>query len=216
MQGVAMNNRGDVVGNAAGPEDSNARARIWRPGHVPVPLGGIRGGIYSLAMDINDRGTVLGSAVTPEGDAAMFVWRRDRITDLGTLGGRNTGYGISGLYVGADQLNARGDAVGFSQTAAGADHAFLWSDGRMIDLGTLGGTNSYAWGVNDRGDVVGASETADGRRSAFLWQDGVMIDLGALTGSPGGGYASAINNRGQVIGRNGEGRVVLWETRRGG
>ena len=49
----------------------------------------------------------------------------------------------------------------------------------MRDLGTLGGTRSYAQGVNDRGDIVGYSETSTGDVRAFLWSadDGTMHDL---------------------------------------
>ncbi len=55
----------------------------------------------------------------------------------------------------------------------------------MTDLGTLGGSNSLAYGVNLAGQVVGYSETAAGEQHAFLWTKGVMTDLGLLGGSYG-------------------------------
>ena len=71
------------------------------------------------------------------------------------------------------------------------------------DLGTLGGGNSRAYGINDAGQVVGQSYTASGEERAFLWQAGVMTDLGTL----GGDYseACAINNAGQVVGQSNNG-----------
>ena len=65
----------------------------------------------------------------------------------------------------------------------------------MVDLGTLGGTESNAAAINARGQVTGYSHTADGKWRAFLYDKGVMTDLGDL-----GGARPAINARGQVVG----------------
>ncbi len=59
-------------------------------------------------------------------------------------------------------INNIGWISGVSTTAEGAVHAALWSPGRVIDLGTLGGANSAVeWPVkNNHGLVVGISESA--------------------------------------------------------
>ena len=129
------------------------------------------------------------------------------VVDLNTLGGTNS-------Y--AADINDAGQVVGNSRTASGDLHAFLWEDvnanrqsdaGEMIDLGTLGGGNSFAIGMNGFGQVVGTSPTASGDFRAFLWQDldgngqsdaGEMIDLGTLGGPTSS--ASGINGSGQVVG----------------
>ncbi len=60
---------------------------------------------------------------------------------------------------------------------------------QKVDLGTLGGTNSFAVGINTNGHIVGSSDIrGDGARHAFLWTpSGGMIDLGTL----GGTYSDA-------------------------
>ena len=90
--------------------------------------------------------------------------RQLSITDLGTLPGGDESE--------ARGINARGQVVGFSETASVATHPFLWEDGRMTDLGNLPGAEfnfSRAFGINSRGQVVGFSNTASGENHAVLW-----------------------------------------------
>ena len=69
----------------------------------------------------------------------------------------------------------------------------------MQDLGSLGGTNSYANGINASGQVVGVAYTAgDAADHAFLYSGGAMQDLGTLGGS--NSSANGINASGQVVG----------------
>jgi probable HAF family extracellular repeat protein len=114
------------------------------------------------------------------------------ITNLGSLGGRTTMPAA---------INNTGQVVGYSQLAGTiAGHAFLYSDGKMMDLGTLGGSNSSALGINSSGQIVGVSDVVSFPlvRHPFLYSAGTMTDLGTLGGPEG--EAEGINASGQIVG----------------
>ena len=121
------------------------------------------------------------------------------ITDIGFLGnGWGHQFGI----------NEAGQVVSKAYFEHGQEHAFVWADsngngrtdpGEMRDLGTLGGMESNAMGVNNSGQVVGGSNIpGEPGARAFLWENGAMINLGTLGGPESG--ASCINDSGQVAG----------------
>src|SRR4030042_6470312 len=68
-------------------------------------------------------------------------------------------------------INNLGQVVGYSYTAAGEEHGFLWTaEEGMVDLGTLGGTKSGANAINSMEQVVGFAGTASDEKHAVLWE----------------------------------------------
>jgi probable HAF family extracellular repeat protein len=194
----AVNSAGQVVGQsetAASTVGNNVyHAFLWQNSKM-TDLGTL-GGAYSSALDINDQGTIVGVAYTANGEPRAVRWLNLKIEDLGTLGGD---------WSEAWAVNGAGTIVGRSATTNNeAVHAFLWQNGVMVDLGTLGGS-SEAYDINDAGQVVGLSfvykDNIPEIVHAVLWDKGSLIDLGTLGGS--WSRATAINNAGQIVGASG-------------
>jgi probable HAF family extracellular repeat protein len=106
------------------------------------------------------------------------------VTDLGTFGGIQSAH--------AFDINDIGQVVGMAKS-----RPFLWENGTLTDLGTLGGNGGSAAAINAIGQVVGMATTATPSTShAVRWDNGVITNL-----TPGlASSASAINDRGQIIG----------------
>ena len=196
--GVAVNDRGQVVGWSGSGDAAPLRATRW-DGAVPVALTGLDWRDNSTALDISNAAQVVGYS-----DNRATLWNGGVPTELGTLGGS---------YSVATAISRAGQVVGYSTLPgdnANHTHATLWNGLTAIDLGTLGGTFSSANGINSAGQIVGHSVLAGnmGGVHAVLWNGGTATDLGL-------GYALKINDRSQVVGQSSEdlasdSHATLW------
>lgn len=106
------------------------------------------------------------------------------------------------------KINNKGQIIGCHSPENGKRRGFFWdSITGFVDLGTLGGDQTFVSDLNDKGQVVGWSYTstgADCESHAFLWEKGLINDLGTLCGELclGGNRSAAIgiNNGGQIVG----------------
>jgi probable HAF family extracellular repeat protein len=199
------------------PDLPEIRAVLWKHGKL-TDLGTLEGGYESIAFAVNARGQVVGGATNGIPDLSSIVglstqvrallWENGAMQDLGTLPG-----GTDALAL---LINERGQIVGQSYAASSIPpptpfcaefpltlHGFLWEEGKMVDLGTLGGSCTFTYALNNRGQVVGQSSVAEDATShPYIWdpQHG-MTDL-LKDGDLGGtyGYAQWINDAGTVVG----------------
>jgi probable HAF family extracellular repeat protein len=155
-----------------------------------------------------------------------FAQQSYKITDLGINNSKDNfsmamGLNNQGWTENMDGTVAPPEAS--TSTTVSRGRAVIGIYGVNIDLGTLGKPDGNSWinwgGINDRGEAVGMSETADIDPSGenicgfdthlacvpFLWRDGHMSALPTFGGI--NGQASAINNRGEVVGFAEDGAV---------
>jgi len=187
------------------------------------------GGARSIGNSLNNRGWAAGYSNLPGNQSRHAVlWRHGLALDIGTLGGPNSN-------VAWPVKNNRGIIVGIAQTATpeplgeswscsaffpGPNNigftclGFVWENGAMRALPTLGGNNGFATGANNRGQVVGWAENKVRDPTcvapqvlqfrAVIWGPGTrQIEELPLIPGDTSSAATAINNRGQVVGISG-------------
>jgi probable HAF family extracellular repeat protein len=196
---------------------------------------------FSMAMGLNNKGwaeNMDGFVNPPENNLFTTVTRGRAVInvdglniDLGTLGKPD---GNSWINWGG--INERGEAVGMSETTVpdpnGEDVCgfgthltcvpFLWRNGHMKALPTVGGNNGQASAINNRGEVVGYAETAvtdptcppAPTTSAVLWEKGKGLALPTV-GGDADGVAFGINDQGQTVGYSGScvaaTHAIMWK-----
>ena len=234
----SLNNRGMAVGQSdttipdpnypnfnpyignGNPDPFIQHAFIGENG-VLTDLGALPGVNGSSVGWINRRGMTAGAStnstidpITGWPEEIAVLWKDGHIINLGTLGGNESQ---------ADAVNNKGQVAGFAANAVPdsfpsplglpgfgtQQRAFLWENGVMRDLGTLGGPDAVALLLNERGEVAGESYTSSIPNPVtgippvdpFLWESGEMLDLGSFGGTFCIlGCVNWLNNRGQVAG----------------
>ncbi|MEZ4265908.1 MAG: OmpA family protein [Myxococcota bacterium] len=148
-----------LVAGTVGGFEGKTRAFIWTEADGYRLLDDL-GGDLSEPRFIGAGGRVVGVATTAWGATHTVVWSADgALTDVGTA----TGDFAEPAAVGGEFVAGR------TQTLAGLERAFLWSEGRGLEvLGTLGGGVAHATGVTSSGRVFGHSTTKAGETRAFL------------------------------------------------
>lgn len=171
----AINSSGDVVGTVK-VDKKTSRPFLWRAGKLRT-LATIPGYDSGSAVDINDRGQVVGSLAGARRSTG-FLWTSGRVKPI-AVGG-------------PAMLNNRSQIV-----SVWNDYPPQWlfsQNGKRVHKGS-----GVATALSDRGQVAIAFETPDGNSVARLWDNGHLTRLPRLRGDESA-VPLALNNRNQIAG----------------
>jgi probable HAF family extracellular repeat protein len=187
--------------------------------YTVTDLGTLSGGNFSQPFYINKYGLVSGSSNLADGTQHATLWLEGRMGDIGTpgLGGPNSiAFGDNVRFQGVGEAETSTSDPNGEDFCGFGTHltclAFLWQNGRMIQLPTLGGNNGAANAISNQGEVAGFAENSTPDPAcpapqvlhfeAVVWEKGVIHKLPTVGGDPDGvGYQ--INDNGEVVGASG-------------
>lgn len=177
---TGINNNGQIVGTAYTATRAE-HAFLYQNGTM-TDLTATYGATIGAPKDINNAGVIAGQRYSAIGSYTISAG--GTVTTTGTI--YVNGISPSGLLVGSD--------TNYPNVAA------MNINGTTTSLGTLGGAQSSAYGVNTAGTIVGyATNSVNGTFRPFVYSGGTMTNLGSLGGS-GEGIANDINDSGQIVG----------------
>jgi probable HAF family extracellular repeat protein len=210
-----------LAGPASAQQPSVMQGSESTPARYTVTDLGVVGNPPAQPYFITNNGLIGGGAATPAGNLHAALWFEGAKFDIGTtgLGGpNNIAYGVNrfGQTVGAAETSVTDaeDFCGFNAygfPSAAACRPFLWQDGVMTALPTLGGENGFANMINHRGQVAGLAETAAKdpaagcpvhRFAPVVWANGKIYALPTAPGDSDG-VAASINDNGEGAGASG-------------
>jgi probable HAF family extracellular repeat protein len=202
----SINDLGQIVGMSRLDGDTDTHAFFYENGVMqdlaPINSGDLRA---SFRLGLNNAGRIASGVVVDDAYyPAIYNRQNGQTTTLGSLGSMS---GFTGV---ATAINDSGVAVGISYLSSGIRHGFIYRNGAMSDLGSLGGY-SGALAINRAGTAVGfASDSPNGFQRAVIWNNGSILDISNGFES----QARAINDSGQVVGETatqaGTQEAFLW------
>ena len=185
---LTMNDRGDIGGYSAWFNDPGLfyfHAFVWQNGtmvDIGQQLGDPPGFTFSQVSAINNRGTM----VVVSSHEGVMLYRDGLWSRIGFLGG-------------VADINKYDHFVGTHAVQFPNSQGYVYRDGTLQDIPTLGGSNSSANAISDKGVIVGSSLLAgDSATRGYIFKDNQLTMLGTLGGASSS--ANDINMHGVVVG----------------
>jgi probable HAF family extracellular repeat protein len=217
----SISNLGNLFMDASTPNGINNNTHIVGVNNSPPAGYGYNAFVYdgdkllyiynltdhqqTVAHDINNHNHLVGRidvGLDPEDEENIeglsgqsFIYENGSMTFFGDPGRATQAYSINDL----------GQTVGVTDQFGNGDHAFLYKNGRMVNIDTLNSHRSLGLSVNSFGHVVGRFTPPSLEYShAFIYDGNVMVDLNDLIDAQTGwdylDEATDINNKGQIVG----------------
>jgi probable HAF family extracellular repeat protein len=190
-KGSALNNAGEAAGVSETP--TAAIATMFSGGKA-TSISTHKSSV-SVATAINGTGEIVGWNSYDSNanfDPQAFIYSNGGMVNINSATLFPSGTEAEGI-------NSSGEVVGTGYLSGSNFHAFLYSGGRMEDIGPSGAFQASAYAINTSGQVVGTYSLNSGASGTFLYTNGKMTILPNPAGS-GGGFGVAINDHGEIVG----------------
>jgi probable HAF family extracellular repeat protein len=187
----ALNNAGEAAGISETP--SATIATMFRGG-IAKSISTL-GSSVSLANAINESGEIAGwnsYNSNPNFDPQAFLYSNGSMQNINSPSLFPSGTEANGI-------NNAGEVVGTGYFSPSNFHAFLYSGGKMKDLGPSGAFQASAYAINTSGQIVGTYSLNSGASGTFRYTNGTITRLPNPAGSRGG-FGVAINDHGEIAG----------------
>lgn len=190
-EAYALNDAGEAAGVSSTP---TAAIATKFSGGKATSISTL-GSSVSVANGINGSGEIVGWNSYDSNanfDPQAFIYSNGSMLNINSASVFPSGTEAYGI-------NNSGEVVGTGYLNSSTFHAFLYSGGKMTDIGPAGSLQASALAINDSGQIVGNYYLTSGKGGQFLYSNGKMTTLPVPAGSSSVG-ALAINDNGEIAG----------------
>jgi len=190
-RGYALNDAGEAAGVAETP--TAAIATLFSGGKA-TSISTL-GSSVSVANAINASGEIVGWNFfdsNPNFDPQAFLYSNGTMKNINAPSVFPSGSEAYGV-------NNSGEVVGTGYLTDSNFHAFLYSGGKMTDIGPPGALQAAAVAINNFGQIIGGYYLTSGATGEFLITNGKLTTLPVPVGASAVS-AFAINDNGEIVG----------------
>jgi probable HAF family extracellular repeat protein len=204
--GYGLNGLGQAAGVSSNPNGDIAT--LFSNGKA-ISLGTLEPLDVAIATAINGTAEIVGyepMSSDPNNTSHAWLYSNGGLKDIHSASLFPAGTRAAGI-------NGSGVVVGQGLLTSSSFHAFVYANGKMVDIGPPGAYQASAAAINDAGQVVGNYYTSSSAQGAFVYAGGKFTFLGVPPGASSFS-AFAVNSTGEVVGASylttGPSRAALY------